>query len=157
MNKFFAMLISAVVLSGCCSYVNLDRDIPKDAQVPGGKPIASFYVQNTSYQILGFIPWCSGQNFVEDDEDWDDANNWRLSFFCDDVNLDNNIRTLKRACKEVGSNRISSISHVINEDNLWSFLLVNRKTVKTACFILEPKNAPAKPAAPAAPAAPPAN
>lgn len=132
-------LLCASLLAGCCSYVNIDRDIPPGAIVEGGKPIASFYVQNTSYQILGFIPWCSGDNWVDDDIPFEDANNWRVSFFCDTVNLDNNIRTLKRACKEIGSNRVAALSHIINEDNIWSFLLVNRKTLKTSCFIMERK------------------
>jgi len=139
MKKAFPFVMLAAALSGCCSYVNLDRDVPKDAAVEGGKPIATFYVQNTSYQILGFIPWCSGDNWVDANVPLEDANDWNLSLFCDNVSLDNNILTLKRACKEVGSNRISSLSHIIAEDNIWSFLIVNRKTLKTSCFILEPK------------------
>jgi len=141
--KHSAFLILSVLaltfVTGCCSYVNVDRELPPGAMVEGEKPLASFYVQNTSYQILGFIPWCTGVNWTEDDIPFADANYWRIYFFCDEVSLDNNIRTLKRACKEVGSNRVASLSHGINEDNFWSFLLVNRKTVKTSCFILEPK------------------
>jgi len=139
MKKAFPVVLLAAALTGCCSYVNLDRNPPPGSSVDGVKPIATFFVQNTSYQILGFIPWCSGDNWVEDDIPLKDANDWRMSWFCDNVSLDNNIRTLKRACKEVGSNRISSMSHIINEDNIWSFLLVNRKTLKTSCFILEKK------------------
>lgn len=134
-SLLFAALV--VGLSGCCSYVNLDRNVPDNAKVEGGKPIASFYVQNTSYQILGVIPWCTGINWTEDNVPLKDANKWRISWFSDKVNLDNNILTLKRACREVGSNRISSLSHIINEDNIWSFLLVYRRTLKTSCFILE--------------------
>jgi len=133
------VLVASSLLTGCCSYVNVDKDIPAGARVEGEKPIASFYVQNTSYQILGFIPWCSGVNWTEDDIALEDANYWRINFFCDNVSLDNNILTLKRACKEIGSNRIASMSHIINEDNIWSFLIVNRKTLKTSCFILEKK------------------
>jgi len=137
---FFAsafLLLSFV--TGCCSFVKVDRDIPVGAMVEGEKPLASFYVQNTSYQILGFIPWCTGVNWTEDEIAFKDANWWRIHFFCDEVCLDNNIRTLKRACREIGSNRIAALSHIINEDNMWSFLIVNRKTVKTSCFILEKK------------------
>jgi len=125
--------------SGCCSYVNLDRDVPEGTIVEGEKPIATFYVQNISYQILGFIPWCTGVNWTEDDVPLKDANDWRMHLFCDKVSLDNNISTLERACKEVGSYRIASLSHIINEDNIWSFLLVNRKTLKTSCFIMQKK------------------
>jgi len=130
------VLLALTFVTGCCSYMNLDRDIPTGALIEGERPIASFYVQNTSYQILGFIPWCTGDNWVEDSIPLEEANDWRMSWFCDNVSLDNNILTLKRACKEVKSNRIAALSHSINEDNLWSFLLVNRKTVKTSCFIL---------------------
>lgn len=136
---FAASLLMASLVTGCCSYVNLDKEVPPGALVEGERPIASFYVQNTSYQILGFIPWCSGDNWVEDEIPLEDANDWRMSLFCDNVSLDNNIRTLKRACKEMGSYRVASLSHSINEENLWSFLIVNRKTVKSSCFILEKK------------------
>jgi len=139
MKNGIVFAFCGLLLGGCCSYVNLDRNVPAGAQVEGEKPLASFYVQNTSYQILGVIPWCTGVNWTESDRPLKDANDWRLHFFCDEVNLDNNIRTLKRACKEVGSNRVASLSHIINEDNLWSFLLVNRKTVKTSCFIMQKK------------------
>jgi len=134
------IILTSSLFTGCCSYVNIDKDIPAGAIVEGEKPIASFYVQNTSYQILGIIPWCTGDNWVEDDIPLEKANNWRISWFCDNVCLDNNIRTLKRACKEVGSNRIASLSHIINEDNIWSFLLVYRRTLKTSCFILGKKD-----------------
>jgi len=138
-TDFIALSLVATFFTGCCSYVNLDKDVPEGARVEGEKPVASFYVQNTSYQILGFIPWCTGVNWTENDIPLKDANWWRIYFFCDEVSLDNNIRTLKRACKEIGSNRVASLSHSINEDNLWSFLIVNRKTVKTSCFILKKK------------------
>lgn len=139
MKNIMLIALCASLVSGCCSYVNVDRDVPQGAIVEGGKPIASFYVQNTSYQLFGVIPWCSGDNWIEDDIPLEDANDWRISFFCDNVSLDNNIRTLKRACKEVGSNRVAALSHIINEDNVWSFLLVNRKTLKTSGFIMEKK------------------
>jgi len=138
-SNIVILSLVATLLSGCCSYVNLDKDIAPGARVEGERPIASFYVQNTSYQILGFIPWCTGVNWTEDDIPLKEANWWRIYFFCDEVCLDNNIRTLKRACKEVGSNRIASLSNTINEDNFWSFLIINRKTVKTNCFILQKK------------------
>jgi len=136
MNRIFAILL-AVLLAGCCSYVRLDRKIPAGALVEGEKPIAAFYVQNTSYQILGFIPFCSGENWISDDIPLAKANDWRIRWFCDNVSLDNNIYTLKRACREIGSYNVTSLSHTINEDNLWSLLLVNRKTLKTSCFIME--------------------
>jgi len=140
MALFAYTLSVAVLLAGCCSYVQVDRGIPQGALVEGEKPIATFYVQNTSYQILGFIPWTTGVNWTEEDNrSLEDANPWRFHFFYDGVSLDNNIRTLKRACKEVGSNRIASLTHTVNEDNLWSVFLINRKTLKTSCFILEPK------------------
>jgi len=138
---FSLLLLTSILLSGCCSWCQVDREIPDGAIVEGEKPIATFYVQNTSYQILGFIPWTTGVNWTEDDKDrtLENVNSPRFHFFYDGVSLDNNIRTLKRACKEVGSNRIAALTHTVNEDNLWSIFLVNRKTLKTSCFILEPK------------------
>jgi len=136
-----AAVLFAGLFSGCCSYMRVDTEVPDEARIEGEKPIASFYVQNISYQILGFIPLFTGVNWTEEDEDRciDNANNWRMYVFCDRVSLDNNIRTLKCACKELGSNRVSSMSHTINEDNMWSLFIVNRKVLKTSCFIMEPK------------------
>jgi len=132
-------LAAAAMLSGCCSWVQVDRGIPEGALVEGEKPLATFYVQNTSYQILGFIPWTTGVNWTDDKVPLADANTPRFWFFCDEVSLDNNIRSLKRACKEVGSCRVASLTHTVNEDNLWSIFLINRKTLKTSCFILPSK------------------
>jgi len=136
---FSLFLLTSAFLTGCCSWVKLDKDIPQGAMVEGEKPIASFYVQNTSYQILGFIPFETGVNWTDDAVKLEDANWWRMHFFYDGVSLDNNIRSVKRACKEMGSNRIAALTNTINEDNMWSFFLVNRKTLKTSCFILPPK------------------
>jgi len=149
MNRimYFAVSLTlAALLTGCCSWCQVDREIPAGAVVEGEKPIATFYVQNTSYQILGFIPWTTGVNWTEDDKDrtLKNVNSPRFHFFYDGVSIDNNIRTLKRACKEVGSNRIAALTHTVNEDNLWSIFLINRKTLKTSCFILEKKAPQAK-------------
>lgn len=135
----FCALTAAAMLAGCCSYVRIDDEIPPGTLIEGEKPLAVFYVQNISYQLLGFIPWCTGVNWTEDDKPYERANWWRVHFFCDKVSLDNNIDTLARACKEVGSYRIAGLTHTINEDNLWSLLLFNRKTLKTSCFIMQPK------------------
>jgi len=132
--------ILTLLFSGCCSYVRIDTDLPPTSYIEGERPLAAFYTQNISYQFLGFLPFCSGVNWMDDDVPYEDANYWCIHFFCDEVSLDNNMMTLQRACKVVGSNRISSITHNINEDNLWSFLIFNRKVLKTSCFIMEPRS-----------------
>jgi len=135
----FGFLLLGLFLSGCSSFVSIDRNVPEGAVVEGAKPLATFYVKNISYQIFGCIPWCTGVNWTEDDIPYEKTNGVHYEFFCDKVSLDNNIRTLKRACKDIGSNRIASLTHTVNEDNFWSFFLVNRKTLKTTCFILPKK------------------
>ena len=55
--------IAAAVLSGCCSYCNINTKPPQDRTVDGEKVIATFYVQNVSHRLFGFIPLNSGETW----------------------------------------------------------------------------------------------
>ena len=60
--KTFAMLsLAALAFAGCSSYSEIARwksDVPAN---DGEVPLATFVTQNFSYQLLGFIPLCTGR------------------------------------------------------------------------------------------------
>ena len=135
-NSFFP-LVCAAVLSGCCSYCNINTNPPQSCTVDGEKVVATFYVQNVSHRLLSFIPFCSGVTWqkggVEHADDLD------IAWFEDRATLDENMKCLDHACDIVGSHRIAAISHNINEDPFWSFFICNRRQIKTECLILAPR------------------
>ena len=129
--------IATVVLSGCCSYCNINTKPTQTRTVDGEKVIATFYVQNVSHQLFACIPLNSGETWQKGGiEHADDLN---LTWFEDKATLDENMKCLDHACDIVGSHRITAISHNINEDPFWSFFILNRRQIKTECLILAPK------------------
>ena len=127
----------ALAFAGCSSYSEIARwksNIPiNDGEVPA----ASFVTQNFSYQLLGFIPLCTGRPWTEGGEDIMDDFNVKL--FADEATIDNNLVSLNHALDIVGSRRISQL-RVIEDDSLaWSLFLVNRHEVRTQCLILKPE------------------
>ena len=135
-NAFFAV-VTAAILSGCCSYCNINTKPPQACTVDGEKVIATFYVQNVSHRLFGFIPLNSGETWQEGG--FEHADDLNLTWFEDKATLDENMKCLDHACDLVGSHRIASISHNINEDPFWSFFICNRRQIKTECLILAPK------------------
>lgn len=137
MNKFLWVVVASALFSGCAAYCNLNTNPPKPAMVDGEKVIASFYVQNVSYQLFSCIPISSGITWQRGGiEHADDVS---IDWFDDSATLDENMKCLDHACDIVGSHRIGYISHNINEDPFWSFFICNRRVIKTECLIFEPK------------------
>ena len=135
-SSFFA-IIAAFVLSGCCAYCNINTKPVQARTVDGEKVLATFYVQNVSYKLLSFIPFCSGETWQSGGIEH--ADDWNVDWFDDRATLDENMKCLDHACDIVGSHRITAISHNINEDPFWSFFICNRRLIKTECLILAPK------------------
>ena len=59
--------------------------------------------------------------------------------FADEATLDNNLVSLRHALDLVGSNRITQLRSIEDDDAMWSLLLVNRHEVRTQCIILKPE------------------
>ena len=139
-GKAFATLsLAAIALSfaGCSSYSEIARwktNIPVN---DGEVPLASFVTQNFSYQLLWFIPLCTGLPWTEGNQEVVDDFNVRL--FANEATIDNNLISLKHALDVVGSRRITHLQ--TSEDNslAWSLFLVNRHEVRTQCMILKPE------------------
>lgn len=135
MKKAFGSAAIALALAGCSSYSEIAR---WNSNVPvndGEVPVATFVTQNFSYQLLGFIPLCTGRPWLEGDEEVVDDFNVRL--FADEATVDNNLASLNHALNVVGSHRISQLRVVEDDSAMWSLLLVNRHEVRTQCLILK--------------------
>lgn len=135
MKKAFGLAAIALALAGCSSYSEIAR---WNSNVPvndGEVPVATFVTQNFSYQLLGFIPLCTGRPWLEGDEEVVDDFNVRL--FADEATVDNNLASLNHALNVVGSHRISQLRVVEDDSAMWSLLLVNRHEVRTQCLILK--------------------
>ena len=143
-KAFAALSLAAIALSfaGCSSYSEIARwktNIPVN---DGEVPLASFVTQNFSYQLLWFIPLCTGLPWTEGNQEVVDDFNVRL--FANEATIDNNLISLKHALDVVGSRRITHLQ--TSEDNslAWSLFLVNRHEVRTQCMILKPETSKGK-------------
>ena len=138
-KAFAALSLTAIALSfaGCSSYSEIARwktNIPVN---DGEVPLASFVTQNFSYQLLGFIPLCTGLPWTEGDQEIVDEFNVRL--FANEATIDNNLRSLNHALDVVGSHRITHLKTTEDNSLAWSLFLVNRHEVRTQCMILKPE------------------
>lgn len=134
MRKFL-YAAAALALAGCSSYSEIARWESDTLTNDGEKPVASFVTQNFSYQLLGFIPLCTGLPWTEGDEDIMDDYNVRL--FADEATVDNNMVSLRHALDRVGgSHRITKLHTTVDDEYFWSLLIVNRHEVRTQCLIL---------------------
>ncbi len=134
MRKFL-YAAAALALAGCSSYSEVARWDSDTLTNDGEKPVASFVTQNFSYQLLGFIPLCTGLPWTEGDDDIMDDYNVR--FFADEATVDNNMVSLRHALDRVGgSHRIMKLHTTVDNDYFWSLFIVNRHEVRTQCLIL---------------------
>lgn len=134
MKKLFCG-IALAALAGCSSYSEIARWKSATPVNDREIPAASFITQNFSYQLLGFIPLCSGLPWTEGDDDICDEFN--IELFADRATVNNNMVSLKHALKRVGSNRIAQLRTMEKDDSDWSLFLVNRHEVRTSCLILK--------------------
>ena len=129
---------AALLASGCLSASNLSRNVPPTAAVDfGAKPVASFEVSNTSYQLFGVVPLMTGTTWKEGAYEESRRGSWEL--FSDRCSLDENLASVQAAAKEVGTSRVANLVNVEDEESAWSLFLVNRRTIKTSCLFLEPE------------------
>ena len=141
-KKCALLSLAALALAGCSSYSEVARWKSNVPVNDGEVPVATFVTQNFSYQLLGFIPLCTGRPWTEGSEDVVDDFNIRL--FADEATLDNNLVSLNHALGVVGSRRIAPLESNEDDNAMWSLLLINRHEVRTRCLILKPEAPKAK-------------
>ena len=132
-----ALPLVALAFAGCSSYSEIARWKSSVPVEDGEVPVATFLTQNFSYQLLGFIPLCTGRPWTEGAEDLVDDFNVKL--FANEATLDNNLVSLNHALDVVGSRRITQLRSTEEDSSLWSLLLINRHEVRTQCVILKPE------------------
>ena len=141
-KKCALLSLAALALAGCSSYSEVARWKSNVPVNDGEVPVAMFVTQNFSYQLLGFIPLCTGRPWTEGSEDVVYEFNIRL--FADEATLDNNLVSLNHALGVVGSRRIAQLESNEDDNAMWSLLLINRHEVRTRCLILKPEAPKAK-------------
>jgi len=132
MNRF---LVIACLLAtcGCASYSSLKTDVGS-VRVDGRTPAAVYEVVNVSYAILGIIPLTTGVTWQEGpyvDGDW------HMTFFRDRCTLDENLASVRHACKIVGSDDVRNISSQVDTCWFWSLLTVRKRIATTSCVIMK--------------------
>ena len=137
--KTFASALAAVALTGCSSYSELAKWNSSLPVNDGEVPVASFVTQNFSYQLLGFIPLCTGRPWLKGPGDDGIVDYYNVRWFADEATVDNNLASLNHALDLAGSHRITQLRTVENDDCEWSLFLVNRHEVRTQCLILPEK------------------
>ena len=135
--KKLMYVFALLAFAGCSSYSEIARWESSMPINDGEVPVASFVTQNFSYQLLGFIPLCSGVPWTKGDSDICDEFN--VSLFSDKATVDNNLVSLRHALDRVGSHRVTQLRTTEKDDSDWSLFLVNRHEVRTACIILPEK------------------
>ena len=127
----------AFAFAGCSSYSEIARWKSDTTVNDGEVPVATFLTQNFSYQLLGFIPLCTGRPWTKGNEEVVDDFNVKL--FADEATLENNLVSLRHALDAVGSHRIPQLRSIEDDNAMWSLLLINRHEVRTQCLILKPE------------------
>lgn len=141
MKKALALLLCVLAicsLTGCASYYELCMNPNPSIKGDDDETVlATFSAINVSYTIFGVIPFESGKPWLTGDcpEDYDGG----MCFFKDYATLDNSLKSIKSALRQVKSNRISNYVTEISNSSTWSLFILNRRVVRTNCLILAPK------------------
>ena len=137
MKNHLAIVILALAFAGCSSYSEIARWDGRTSIEGGEVPVATFLTQNFSYQLLWFIPICTGLPWTEGTEDIVDEFNIKL--FSDEATIDGNLKSLNHALGLAGSRRITQLETSEDDSKAWSLFLVNRHEIRTKCIILKPE------------------
>ena len=137
MKNYLAITILALAVAGCSSYSEIARWDGRTSIEGGEVPVATFLTQNFSYQLLWFIPICTGLPWTEGTDDIVDEYNVKL--FSDEATIDGNLKSLNHALDLVGSRRITQLETSEDDSKVWSLFFVNRHEIRTKCIILKPE------------------
>ena len=135
MKKLALISLFAAIFAGCSSYTDIGHFRPGVMADDGEKAVATVTVFNVSYSIFGILPFESGTTWKEGP--YKDRSDWNWTFFEDRCTLDENLASIRAACKEVGSDRIENL--VTDSDcwRFWSLFIIKRKVMKSSCTILK--------------------
>ena len=135
MKKLALASLAAALFAGCSSYTNIGHLKPGATADDGEKAIATVTVFNISYLLFGVLPIESGTTWK--DGPYNDRDGWNAAWFTDRCTLDENLASIRAACKEVGSNRIENLVTESDSWRFWSLFIIKRKVMKSSCTILK--------------------
>ena len=133
-NLAFVSLV-ATLFAGCCSYTDIGHLKSGATADDGEKAVATVTVFNISYSLLGLWTYESGTTWKEGP--YKDRSEWNWTFFTDRCTLDENLASIRAACKEVGSSRIENLVTDSDSWRFWSLFIIKRKVMKSSCTILK--------------------
>ena len=135
MKKLAVVSLVATLFAGCCSYTDIGHLKPGATADDGEKAVATVTVFNISYSLFGLLPIESGTTWKEGP--YKDREGWNWTFFTDRCTLDENLASIRAACKEVGSSRIENLVTESDSWRFWSLFIIKRKVMKSSCTILK--------------------
>ena len=135
MKKLAFVSLVATLFAGCCSYTDIGHLKAGATADDGEKAAATVTVYNISYSIFSVLPFESGTTWKEGP--YKDREDWNWTFFKDRCTLDENLASIRAACKEVGSNRIENLVTESDSWRFWSLFIIKRKVMKSSCTILK--------------------
>lgn len=135
MKRLALVSLLAALFAGCCSHTDIGRLRAGATADDGEKAVATVTVFNVSYSIFGILPFESGTTWKEGP--YKDREIWNWTFFEDRCTLDENLASIRAACKEVGSSRIENLVTDSDSWRFWSLFIVKRKVMKSSCTILK--------------------
>ena len=135
MKKAFAFALFAALFAGCCSTTNVIRPSVSVRSDDGVKPVATVSVFNVSYSLFGVLPIESGETWKGLPDTSKDGWNW--TWFEDRCTLDENLASVRAACKEVGSNKIMNLVTDTDSWSFWSLFIIRRKVMKSTCTVID--------------------
>ena len=132
MRRILAAALGLLMLAGC--YARCDITYRKHQVEYGETALASVTCRNTGYFVFGLLPICSGMPWREGLlKDWSPGHDW----FDDHVNIDDNMDMLRLAAREVGSSKIGNLRTEIDDNMVWSFFIIDRRSITTTATILK--------------------
>ncbi len=135
MKKLALVSLAAALFAGCSSYTDIGHLRPGVTADDGEKAVATVTVFNVSYSLLGLWTYESGATWKEGP--YKDRDGWNATWFEDRCTLDENLASIRAACKEVGSDRIENLVTDSDSWRFWSLFIIKRKVMKSSCTILK--------------------
>ena len=135
MKKLALVSLAAALFAGCSSYTDIGHLKPGATADDGEKAIATVTVFNISYSLFGLWTYESGTTWKEGP--YKDRDSWNATWFEDRCTLDENLASIRAACKEVGSSRIENLVTDSDSWRFWSLFIIKRKVMKSSCTILK--------------------
>jgi len=129
--KRLVFSVALAALAGCSSYSQLRRD-NGSVLSDGTAPVATYEVCNVAYSLLGLVPLTTGLTWKNGPYSPD---NGSMTFFDDQCSLDDNLASVRHACKTVGASKVCNVTGRVDEAMGWSLFIVKKRIVKTSCVL----------------------